>query len=323
MRRVQLEGSRYADRPPIGTPAVIEKRAARTAGSVLPRLVPARPDGGDRRRRRGPQRRGGDDPAALLVAREPGRRTAAAGVRRARPRRHAVRGCHRQGEHRDGRAASATSARRATRERSAAIATIMLDQLFAAMLGDRLDETRARARIRRSSAPAPAAACSRRRGRGTKRCMQALVSNDGVTRGLDALVTELQRVVALRLHRHRTRSREAGQHGRFRARGRRRAPIASRRAAPTSTRATSCRTRRCRRSGRNWPFIAGFIPAITLAEMNALAADWFPEQNRLVVVSAPEAAGVVLPDEAQLAAVVAPRRRSGSRPTSTPAPGRR
>ena len=39
--------------------------------------------------------------------------------------------------------------------------------------------------------------------------------------------------------------------------------------------------------------------------MNALAADWFPERNRLVVVSAPEAARTVLPTESQLAAVVA------------------
>ena len=53
-------------------------------------------------------------------------------------------------------------------------------------------------------------------------------------------------------------------------------------------------------------------------------SDWFPEQNRLVVVSAPEAAGVVLPDRG-----AARRRgqdgdrRSGSTPTSTPAAGRR
>ena len=38
--------------------------------------------------------------------------------------------------------------------------------------------------------------------------------------------------------------------------------------------------------------------------MNALAADWFPEANRLVVVSAPEVAGAVLPSESQLAAAV-------------------
>jgi zinc protease len=47
-----------------------------------------------------------------------------------------------------------------------------------------------------------------------------------------------------------------------------------------------------------------FLPAITLAEINALAADWFPNSNRLVVVTAPDAAGVVLPTTAQLEAVV-------------------
>jgi zinc protease len=38
--------------------------------------------------------------------------------------------------------------------------------------------------------------------------------------------------------------------------------------------------------------------------VNALAGDWFPDRNRLVVVFAPDAPGVVLPDQAQLAAVV-------------------
>src|SRR5581483_12134443 len=51
-----------------------------------------------------------------------------------------------------------------------------------------------------------------------------------------------------------------------------------------------------------------FFPAITLAEINALADDWFPERNRLIVVSAPEAAGIEMPTEAQLAAAL----KSGS-----------
>src|SRR5205823_2841688 len=37
---------------------------------------------------------------------------------------------------------------------------------------------------------------------------------------------------------------------------------------------------------------------------NALADDWFPEGNRLVIVAAPEQASVVLPTEAQLAAAI-------------------
>ncbi len=47
-----------------------------------------------------------------------------------------------------------------------------------------------------------------------------------------------------------------------------------------------------------------FLPQITLAEVNALAKDWVPDDNRVVVVSAPEKAGVAVPDEKQLAAVM-------------------
>jgi zinc protease len=38
--------------------------------------------------------------------------------------------------------------------------------------------------------------------------------------------------------------------------------------------------------------------------VNALTADWFPERSGLVVVSAPEVAGIILPDQAQLAAII-------------------
>ena len=42
IRRVQLEGSRYADRPPIGKPDVIERAQREQLVRVLSRLVPAR-----------------------------------------------------------------------------------------------------------------------------------------------------------------------------------------------------------------------------------------------------------------------------------------
>ena len=70
---------------------------------------------------------------------------------------------------------------------------IMRDQLFAAMLGERLDELGQkpnppflRAGADRGLFPAPKAR--------DEALLQALVSNDGVAKGLDALVTELQRV---------------------------------------------------------------------------------------------------------------------------------
>ncbi len=47
-----------------------------------------------------------------------------------------------------------------------------------------------------------------------------------------------------------------------------------------------------------------FLPEITLAEVNALARDWMPDRNRVVAVSAPKKAGVTVPDEAALAAVI-------------------
>ena len=49
-----------------------------------------------------------------------------------------------------------------------------------------------------------------------------------------------------------------------------------------------------------------FVPEITLVEINKLAREWFPvsAQNRLVVVTAPEKSGLVVPDESKLAAVI-------------------
>ncbi len=48
-----------------------------------------------------------------------------------------------------------------------------------------------------------------------------------------------------------------------------------------------------------------FLPGITLAEVNALARDWAPDRNRVVVVSAPQKAGLTVPDAKALTAVMA------------------
>ena len=47
-----------------------------------------------------------------------------------------------------------------------------------------------------------------------------------------------------------------------------------------------------------------FLPGITLDEVNKLAKEWFPDRNRIVIVEAPEKQGVVIPDQAKLAAVL-------------------
>jgi zinc protease len=170
------------------------------------------------------------------------------------------------------------------------------------MLGDRLDElaTNAnppfvRAGADRSLFPAP-----RTRDQAQ---LQAIVSNTGVTRGLDALLAELQRVsrfgfTATEL----TRAKQAMMAG------------SERIVTESPDRESSSRADEYTRNfledealptiWHELAFHRRFVPAITLEEVNALTRDWFPADNRLVIVSAPEAAGVSLPTEAQLAAVV-------------------
>lgn len=47
-----------------------------------------------------------------------------------------------------------------------------------------------------------------------------------------------------------------------------------------------------------------FLPGITLAEVNALAHEWYGDRNRVIVVFAPDQAGLTVPDETRLAAVI-------------------
>ena len=179
---------------------------------------------------------------------------------------------------------------------------IMMDGLFGAMLDARLDE------LTQRENPPFLRAGAQRALFGTPRTkdeaqLLALVSNGGVARGLDALVTELQRVAQfgftatelarakqsrlLSYERSVTESPDRESESRADEYTRN---FLQREALPTIW--------------QELAFHRRFLPGITLAEINALTAQWFPDQNRLVIVSAPEAAGVALPDQAQLAAVV-------------------
>ena len=179
---------------------------------------------------------------------------------------------------------------------------IMRDQLFSDMLGARLDE------LARSANPPFVSAAADRELLPAPRTrdvalLQAIVSNDGVTRGVSALVAELQRLsrfgfTATEL----ARAKEATMLGFERA------------VTESPDRESASRADEYTRNfleGEALPtiwqelaFHRRFLPGITLAEVNKLAGDWFPADNRLVVVAAPEAASVVLPDERQLAAAV-------------------
>ena len=191
LRQVQLEGSRYADRSPIGKPEIIE-RAQR---EQLLRFYRDwyRPDlmavivVGDVDREAvatmiknrfssltSPSKR----PRPVFdVPERPGRATPSSPTRKRRRQR----------------SRSAICVRHGTRARWAAIATSSLDQLFGAILDARLDELG-----QRENAPFLRAAADRHlfpmpRTK-DEALMQALVANDGVARGLGALVTEIERV---------------------------------------------------------------------------------------------------------------------------------
>ncbi|HKW46974.1 MAG TPA: insulinase family protein, partial [Gemmatimonadaceae bacterium] len=179
---------------------------------------------------------------------------------------------------------------------------IMRDELFSDMFGARLDE------LARSANPPFVSASADRELFPAPRTrdvatLQAIVSNDGVTRGLTALVTELQR-----LSRFGFTATEL-------ARAKQAMMLTYERAVTESPdRESPSRADEYTRNflqGEALPtiwqelaFHRRFLPEITLNEMNALASDWFPEANRLVIVSAPEVAGRALPTEAQLASTV-------------------
>ena len=133
--------------------------------------------------------------------------------------------------------------------------------------------------------------------------LTALVRENGIERGLDALVSEAERVTrfgftpseferqkqaALRIYERlltEKGSRDSGS----------RADEYIRNFMEQETLPTN-----------EWEYglHKRFLPEITLEEVNKRAREWFPDRNRLVVVTAPEKAGLTLPSQAALAAVL-------------------
>jgi zinc protease len=301
IRRVQLEGSRYADRPPIGNPGIIE-RAQR---EQLMRFYRDwyRPDlmavivVGDV-----------DRDAVIAMIKQHFSSLSSPSPARQRPSFDVP-------DHPGPRFTVVTD-----KETTATVVEIsdlrparnqgsvggyrdlMLDQLFGAMLGGRLDELSQRENPPFIKAAAGRALFPTPRTK-DEAVLQALVANDGVARGLDALVTELGRVAQFGFTATElAREKQAMMLGYERV------------VTESPDRESASRANEYTRNflqGEALPtiwqelaFHRRFVPNITLAEVNALAADWFPDRNKLVVVSAPDAAGVALPTEAQLATVV-------------------
>jgi len=301
IRRAQLEGSRYAERLPIGDPSVIE-RAGRDA---LVRFYHDwyRPDlmavivVGDV-----------DPDATVAMIRSHFSALTSPSPERPRPSFDVPERPGTRYTIVTDKEATATivelSDLRPARNQSTVggYRDIIRDQLFAEMLGSRLDElTQAasppflRAAAGRGLFPAPRTK--------DEASLQALVASGGAARGLDSLATELQRVAKFGFTASElARTKQAMMLDYERV------------VTESPDRESSSRADEYTRNflqGEALPtiwqelaFHRRFVPQITLAEINALAADWFPESNRLVVVAAPDAVATQLPTEAQLAGVM-------------------
>jgi zinc protease len=177
----------------------------------------------------------------------------------------------------------------------------IVDQLFSDMLSSRLSEMSLK-----PDAPFMRAGAGRGQFIGRSKdeaSLSALVKDDGIDRGLAALLGEADRVA-----RFGFTATELDRAKQMMMRARERLLV------ETANRVSASRADEYVRNFiEDEPLPTGqyefalnqrFLPEITLDEVNGLAKEWFTDRNRLVVVNAPEKAGVAAPDEAKLASIV-------------------
>ena len=133
--------------------------------------------------------------------------------------------------------------------------------------------------------------------------LNALVKEGGVEKGLEALLVEADRV-----SRFGFTATEMDRQKQDLLRGYERAAV-EKESRESSSRADEY----IRNFLTNEPLPAiddeyalhqRFLPQITLEEINKVAKEWYSDRNRLVVVSAHEKSGLVIPDESRLEAVI-------------------
>ncbi|MEO6224134.1 MAG: insulinase family protein [Vicinamibacterales bacterium] len=176
----------------------------------------------------------------------------------------------------------------------------LVEGLFAGMLNARFNEM--------SQKPdAPFMAAGAGRGLFVKNAeasmLNAMVKDGGVEKGLTALYAEAERVVKFGFTQSEFDRQKAGL-----LRGMEQA-LTEKDKRPSAQLAAEYV--RAVTQGEPIPGLAyeaqitrAMVPTITLTEVNGLAAEWVPEGNRVVMVSAPKKEGVPVPTEAQLAAAI-------------------
>jgi zinc protease len=177
----------------------------------------------------------------------------------------------------------------------------LVDRLFSSMLSARLSEI-----AQKPDAPFLSAYAGRGRFIGPTKdtaSLGALVKDGGVERGMKAVLVEAERVTrfgftATELDRQkqsllRARERALAEQDNVQAASRADEYVRNFLVGETLPSLDD-----------EYALVARFVPEITLDEINRMAKEWYPETNRLVLVSAPDKTGVPVPAEADLAAIL-------------------
>jgi zinc protease len=176
----------------------------------------------------------------------------------------------------------------------------VVERLFSGMLSARFDEI-----SQKPDAPFLAAGTSRGRFVNSTEMtsLNALVTGDGIERGLTSMFSETARVARFGFTQTEL-DRQKATVEQFYERA-----ITERAAQESASLADEyirnfIETEPIPGIAYEYALHRRFLPEITLAEINALAKDWMPNRNRVVMVSAPRTPGVTVPDETKLAAAI-------------------
>jgi zinc protease len=175
----------------------------------------------------------------------------------------------------------------------------LTESLFSMMLNDRLDEIR-----QKPDAPFIGAGGGKSTFLGDRDAftLTAFVPDGGVLRGLDAVLAE-----AVRVQKHGFTATELDRAKQNLLRSYERT-YAERDKRQSATLASEYIRNFLNNESipgieYEYPLAQQLVPGITLAAVNRLAGDWLSQRNRVIAVNAPEKAGVTVPDAKQLLAV--------------------
>jgi zinc protease len=133
--------------------------------------------------------------------------------------------------------------------------------------------------------------------------LSAMVKDNGVERGLEALLVEVERVARFGFTQTELDRQKAAVLRSY-----------EQMATEQNNRVSSARAAEYIRNflrdetlpspGDELALHKRFLPQIALADVNRIAREWFTPNNRVVILTAPEKPGLVIPDQAKLEAVM-------------------